>query len=119
MLIIAHERESLYNNVKLSTKCVAFFGTPHGGSRVASLTRVVRNILDICTGGSVRADLLKNLERSSTELEDITEQFVDRANQLRIVTVYEGRPLKPALASFSVVREVASLNIREALLNAF
>jgi hypothetical protein len=104
MLIMAHERESLYNDIKISTKCVAFFGTPHGGSGVASLTRVLRNIFDVCTGGSVRADLLKNLERKSAELAEAAEQFVERAYHLRIVTVYEGRPLKPALASFPVVR---------------
>jgi hypothetical protein len=111
MLIMAHERESLYNDIKISTKGVVFFGTPHGGSGVASLTRVPRNIFDVCTGGSVRAGLLKNIETKSAELIELAEQFVERGYQLRIVTVYEGRPLKPAPASFPVVRGSSSLRI--------
>jgi cell division FtsZ-interacting protein ZapD len=87
MLIMAHERESIYNDIQTSTKAVVFFGTPHGGSDLASLSRVLRNIFDVCTLGSVRADLLKNLERRSAELAEIAEQFVERASQLKIVTV--------------------------------
>jgi hypothetical protein len=109
MLIMAHERESLYNDIKISTKSVIFLGTPHGGSGVASLTRVLRDIFNICTGGSVRADLLQNLETKSADLMELAEQFVERGHQLKIVTVYEGRPLKPAPASFPVVRAAPSL----------
>jgi hypothetical protein len=103
MLSIAHERESLYKTIKTSTKSVIFFGTPHSGSDVARLTRVLRNIFNFSTLGSVRADLLKNLERKSVELAEIAEQFVERASQLKIVTVYEGRSLSFTPASFPAV----------------
>jgi len=51
MLSIAHERESLYKTIKTSTKSVIFFGTPHSGSDVAKLTRVLRNIFNFSTLG--------------------------------------------------------------------
>jgi hypothetical protein len=93
MLTVAHEREGLYNDIKISTQGVVFFGTPHCGSDIANATKVVRDIFSLCTAGSFRADLLKSLETNSADLIEIAAQFVERAVPLRILTVYEGRRL--------------------------
>lgn len=93
MLIIAHEREGLYNDIKLSAKGVVFFGTPHCGSDIANATKVIRDIFSLCTAKTFRADLLKSLESNSADLIEIAAQFVERAVPLKILTVYEGRRL--------------------------
>ncbi|KAK4163853.1 hypothetical protein QBC43DRAFT_318827 [Cladorrhinum sp. PSN259] len=111
MITIAHERQSLYSSVIDSSKGVAFFGTPHCGSNVANASRVVRDIISFCTAGTFRADLLRNLERSSDELVEIAAQFVERAVRLHIVTVYEGRSVGAAVGPVVVGRGSAVLNL--------
>ncbi|KAE8445546.1 hypothetical protein EG329_013310 [Mollisiaceae sp. DMI_Dod_QoI] len=111
MLTIAHERQGLYNDIKVATKGVIFFGTPHCGSDVANTSRVIRDIFSFCTAGSFRADLLRNLERSSDELVEIAAQFVERAIRLQIVTVYEGRPLGSAVGPVVVNKASAVMNL--------
>ena len=104
MLVIAHERQSQYRSISSSTKSVVFFGTPHGGTDVAKTSRILRDIIHVCTLGSFRTDLLKNLESKSAELVELAEQFIERANPLKIISIYEGRPLLHAPPSFPVVR---------------
>jgi hypothetical protein len=90
-LIIAHEQQNKYSDIKTSSKVAVFFGTPHAGSGAANLSRVLRNVVKFL--GSTRVDLLRNLERNSIQLEEIAEQFVERAAELKILSVYKGRPL--------------------------
>ncbi|KAK3987538.1 hypothetical protein QBC44DRAFT_294981 [Cladorrhinum sp. PSN332] len=111
MLTIAHERQSLYSSIADSTKGVAFFGTPHCGSDVANASRVIRDIVSFCTVGAFRADLLRNLERSSDELVEIAAQFVERAIRLHIVTVYEGRPVGASVGPVVVGKVSAVMNL--------
>ena len=68
-------------------------GTPHFGSDLANWTRVLRNIGNFCMAGSVRIDLLNGLESKSAELAELSMQFIDRGNAIKIVSVYEGKPL--------------------------
>ena len=65
-------------------------GTPHRGSKVASWSRILADIVDISTfNSSVRRDLMKSLARNSTDLFDIGEQFMDYAKDLRLLSFYE------------------------------
>lgn len=66
-------------------------GTPHLGSDLAKWTRILRDVSNICTLGSVRTDLLKDLETKSAELAELSAQFVERGQVLKIVSVYEAR----------------------------
>jgi cell division FtsZ-interacting protein ZapD len=70
-------------------KGIAFMGTPHLGSDVAAATKALRGIANVVTGGAVRNDLLKMLERNSRELQHISEQFVLRGSSLEIASMYE------------------------------
>ncbi|PMD52221.1 uncharacterized protein K444DRAFT_621365 [Hyaloscypha bicolor E] len=109
-LIVAHERNSIYSDINICTAGVMFMGTPHIGSDVAKWTRVIRNIGNFCTFGSFRTDLLKGLESKSTELAEISAQFVERGKTIQIISVYEGRPLL-AIIPVIVERESALLNV--------
>ena len=93
LLTVAHERNSIYEDISNSTRGVMFMGTPHFGSDLANWTRVLRNIGNFCTAGSVRIDLLKGLESKSAELAELSMQFIDRGNAIKIVSVYEGKSL--------------------------
>jgi len=65
-------------------------GTPHRGSRAASWSDILADIVDISTFHStVRRDLEKSLARNSTALFDIGEQFMDYAKELRLLSFYE------------------------------
>ncbi|KXS98970.1 hypothetical protein AC578_4979 [Pseudocercospora eumusae] len=93
-LIIAHERQELYESVGPMVKGIMFFGTPHRGSEIASWSTIFSNLASLTTAGQIRSDLLKNLESSSSTLRDISTQFVSRATGLQIVTFYEQEKLK-------------------------
>lgn len=69
-------------------------GTPHRGADIASWTRILREVGNVITIGSVRSDLLESLEPKSKEFSEISKQFVSRTKDLHIVSVFEGRPTK-------------------------
>ncbi|KAK5054527.1 hypothetical protein LTR84_001418 [Exophiala bonariae] len=111
MLIVAHEREGLYNDIKISTKGVIFFGTPHCGSDIANATRVTRDIFSLCTAKAFRSDLLKSLESNSADLIEIAAQFVERAVPLQILSAYEGRRFGSTIGMVIVDKSSAVLNL--------
>ena len=65
-------------------------GTPHRGSNFATWGTLLSNVINSVTfGQAVRKYLLKNLERGSAMLEEISRQFVQRAVSLQIMSFYE------------------------------
>lgn len=108
LLTIAHEANGTYGDISKCTVGVMFMGTPHLGSDLANWSRIFRGIGNICTLGSIRTDLLKGLETKSAELAELSAQFVHRAEGLKIVSVYEGRPIASALP---IVRNIVSYDI--------
>ena len=116
-LVIAHE-ESRYANILRSTKAVAFFGTPHGGSDKAGLGSILANILNTVESvsllelalGSTRSDLVKILGSRSTVLEEVSLSFRNRANDIEIVSFYETRASPPFKTEVSVsLRSLAAI----------
>jgi hypothetical protein len=90
LLVVAHERQSIYQQLSESIKGVVFLGTPHHGSDKAKWTKYLRSLARIITLDSIRTDLLKNLETNSQELTDLSKQCVERLETLtRIESVYE------------------------------
>jgi len=51
------------------------------------------DIAKIGTIGRFRSDLVKNLESNSTELEEISLGFMDRAQRINVASVHEGRAM--------------------------
>ena len=108
-LIIAHE-ELRYTSILLSTKAIAFFGTPHRGSEKAGLGSVLVNILNTVESvsllehavGGTRSDLVKILGSRSTVLEEVSLSFRNRANAMEIVSFYETRTSPPFKTEVSV-----------------
>jgi hypothetical protein len=93
-LIIAHERSERYSSISKDTFGVMFMGTPHRGSDMAFWTSIFSSLADILTLGSIRTELLQDLQPKSACLGNICSQFVERAQSLRIFTVYERLKIK-------------------------
>jgi hypothetical protein len=71
-------------------------GTPHRGSDVVPWTLMFANLINIAGfGQAVRKDLLKNLDRDSAMLNDISLRFVHRASPLLIRTFIEQEIERP------------------------
>ena len=94
-LILAHERSSdqRYKDILNSTKAVAFLGVPHKGSNSAWWANFVANALKGTSLGIMNTEFLKDLEKDSTTLSNVSKQFIDRATHLEIYTFYETRKL--------------------------
>jgi hypothetical protein len=98
-LIVAHER-ARFSDLLSHVYGIAFFATPHRGSRLADWTNVVARIVKFASlGTSSNPALLKSLEERSPDLWEISKSFVDRSG-LAILSFYELEKLP--YASFKV-----------------
>jgi pimeloyl-ACP methyl ester carboxylesterase len=94
-LVIAHERPE-YAPMLDRVRGVIFMGTPHRGSRLASLAKPLANIINASLlSKRIRSDLLGNLQNSSSILADVSTSCVHRLASLRIVSFYEQNFLEP------------------------
>lgn len=65
-------------------------GTPHRGSEMASWAVLLANVINIVAlRNVVRTELLKNLDRASSVLHDISVKFIHRATALKIMSFTE------------------------------
>ncbi|KAI1170900.1 hypothetical protein F4777DRAFT_591619 [Nemania sp. FL0916] len=90
---------------------VAFFGTPHRGSNIASLGHVFGRILKAASfGAHTNAQLLKDLQTDSQMLDRITTVFVDRKYNFQICSFFETEKMD-FMSSVVVDRHSAVLGI--------
>jgi hypothetical protein len=61
-------------------------GTPHRGADIAYWSKILGKLANVPLLGSVRTDLLKDLEPKSKTLGEICSQFVERGQKLQIFT---------------------------------
>ena len=98
-LIIAHEADTFYGHILRSTKGIIFFGTPHRGADLASWMALFTGLINYASfGQAVRRDILKNIKRDSSQLMDISNQFVHRATLLKIMSFTEQTIERPLTA---------------------
>ncbi|KAL7270772.1 hypothetical protein RUND412_006510 [Rhizina undulata] len=70
-----------------------FMGTPHKGSSVADLGNILSGIVNTVTlTRLVRKSLLKDPQSNARTLNEISNQFIPRAEGLKIISVYERNP---------------------------
>ncbi|KAI0845108.1 hypothetical protein F5Y00DRAFT_273263 [Daldinia vernicosa] len=88
-LIRAHERDH-YKELLSHVRGVAFFGTPHQGSSAADWAVHLFNVLKAAFFNlNINTAPLKDLKNQSERLFQISLSFVDRCNDLKIVSFYE------------------------------
>lgn len=99
-MILAHERSGEYSEVLQSIKCVMFFGTPHRGSDAAYWAAYVTRVLSVIQlGRGTNQAFVSALKPNSETFSNISEQWIERADQLRIRSFYETLRLHGELVS--------------------
>ena len=85
----AHERER-YHSLLHQVFGIAFFGTPHKGSAIASWSTSLSNILRAASlGTSTNKQLSTDLESNSRVRGEISKSFIERGKRLEIFSFYE------------------------------
>ncbi|KAJ4318511.1 hypothetical protein N0V84_006838 [Fusarium piperis] len=93
-LIMAHMNDKLYGTILKSTTGIAFFGTPHRGSKTASTGRILSRIVNAASlSKTIRSDLLQTLEIPSQSLNEISRLSSQILSGISIISFYEQKPL--------------------------
>ncbi|KAK7402702.1 hypothetical protein QQX98_011566, partial [Neonectria punicea] len=93
-LIMAHVQDGFYGTIVKSTTGIAFFGTPHRGSKTASTGRILSRIVNAASlSRTIRSDLLETLEISSRSLDHISRLSSQILSGISIISFYEQKPL--------------------------
>lgn len=94
-LILANSNQ-YYTNIFEKTSAILFFGTPHRGSRVAGWGTMMANFINTCTfHHPFRKALLKDLDKGSKTLAEISTSFKFFASDFDIKTFYETAIMAP------------------------
>ena len=64
-------------------------GTPHRGADIAYWGRILGKLANLPLMGSIRTELLKELQPKSVTLGEICSQFVERGSKLQMYSFYE------------------------------
>ncbi|XXH02007.1 hypothetical protein Hte_008372 [Hypoxylon texense] len=113
-LVFAHEDDMNYGAVLSSTIGIAFLGTPHRGSNLATFGSIAANIINtfspVIQPSIVKRDLLDHLNFDSDALQDLFLSFRNRLANIAVVSFYETRPIHP-LSSLVVDRASATIGV--------
>ncbi|QKX58593.1 uncharacterized protein TRUGW13939_05718 [Talaromyces rugulosus] len=89
-LIVAWNDNDRYGKLLSTIQGCIFLGVPHRGADLASSARLPVRILQALSAGSLGNDkFVKSLRRKSSECEDISRDFIQRAKGLQIRTFHE------------------------------
>jgi hypothetical protein len=92
-LVMAALSKSQYGSIVESASGIAFFGTPHRGSRTASPALILARIFNAASmAGNVRSDLIKTLETQSPLLDTLSRMSREILAGLSVVSFYEQKP---------------------------
>lgn len=84
------QSESRFKDLSKRIIGVMFFSTPHKGSAVASFASILgRALSGASLGAHTNAQLVKDLERNSPKLEQVSNTFLQNAHHLRVITFHE------------------------------
>jgi hypothetical protein len=99
-LVLAHERSELYGDLLGCVKAAVFFGVPHRGTDLAYwaafASRIIRTMQ---LGFGTNPSFVTDLEKNSRTFADISRQFIERGDKLKIGTFYETEKLYGQLVS--------------------
>jgi len=90
-----------YTDIFKNTAGIAFLGTPHQGSGTATFGQITSGIAGAFVPGAQMFNrvLLRNLEKNSPTLFEISNRFAAICSQFRIFSFYESRPLMGRVVS--------------------
>ncbi|KAF8856809.1 hypothetical protein BDZ45DRAFT_457277 [Acephala macrosclerotiorum] len=99
-LALSHERGKLYQTILDAIKGVAFLGTPHAGSELATMLSLLAKISNVASFGHTNNKLVSALKSQGDELLSISESFVERGEKLdKIYSFFEQEKIYGTIAS--------------------
>ncbi|QVM13232.1 hypothetical protein D8B26_007846 [Coccidioides posadasii str. Silveira] len=108
LLIRCPEEQS---NIQDAAYGIIFLATPHGGTTIADTGKIIANIIHVCSPFRPARGLLGSIRKDSKVLFEITEDFVERARTLQIVSFFEME-----MTGFGIFKRLV-VEQRSALLN--
>ena len=116
-LIVANNAEQHEKRVLEYTKAIAFLGTPHRGSELASWATIMGNMAKVVKPANT--DILEVLKPSSEVLENLTQDFhtmLRSREQAQMISIYitcfvEELPVSKAGKTFMVCYKVSILDV--------
>jgi hypothetical protein len=108
-LVIA-SLERIFHHLKTATHGIIFLGTPHRGSDNANLAIKVASIAKMIYPG-IQTQNIKSLQRNSSELQDLADNFRNLHSQLEIVSCYEMEPKTIGLVGFHWNQSAQRINL--------
>ncbi|KAK6075641.1 ankyrin repeat protein [Seiridium cupressi] len=109
-LVCAHGDHLIYGDTLGAVKGIVFLGTPHRGSELADIGKVVGQIINTFLPNTTRTDLFTHLVKDSEALQDLASAFRHRLQGLEIATFYEVGPTPPlsslVVGKFSSILDV-------------
>ena len=108
-IVLAHERCSIpeFEDIANHTMAIAFMGVPHKGSSSAWWGNLAANILNgVSIGTSTNTRLIADLRKNSSNLLNVSTQFVHRSQGLKIYTFYETKRLGPVVVRSCTDRDI-------------
>ncbi|KAJ5938432.1 hypothetical protein N7466_001566 [Penicillium verhagenii] len=111
-LLIGCSKEE--EQVQKSVYGILFLGTPHNGSSLAGMGKLVANILSACSSMRPPRTLLGLLQKDSEVLMEITQDFIKRRRQVHLISFYELEftSIGPFLRKMVRIFDVSALGIR-------
>ncbi|KZN89782.1 Protein SERAC1 [Penicillium chrysogenum] len=99
--------------VQRSVYGVLFLGTPHNGSSLAVMGKLMANIVSACSPMRPPRTLIGVLQKDSQALLEITEDFCKRRNKVKLISFYELEltSIGPFLRKLIVKQQSALLNV--------
>ncbi|RAK99392.1 LipA and NB-ARC domain protein [Aspergillus ibericus CBS 121593] len=92
---------------------ILFLGTPHNGSNLAVMGKLMANIVSACSPLRPPRALIRDLQKDSEVLLEITEDFVKRRRTVHLVSFYELEltSIGPFIKKMIVEQQSAVLNV--------
>jgi hypothetical protein len=89
--LVFAQMDKLFADIRNSTYGIIFLGTPHRGSSAADLASNLINITRLAFPG-IQSQLLAALEKDSSTLGDIADEFRHISSDFEIASFYEQKP---------------------------
>ncbi|KAI8962267.1 hypothetical protein F5Y11DRAFT_323386 [Daldinia sp. FL1419] len=102
-----------YNRIGSQFKGVIFFGTPHKGSKLASMASILAMIVRAMTlGTTTNVRLSRDLEPNTRIIDHISDSFQEQCKALTIVSCFELEKMS-GLSCLVVEKQSATLGLRD------
>ncbi|KAL8819729.1 MAG: hypothetical protein Q9191_007669, partial [Dirinaria sp. TL-2023a] len=107
-LVLAKQNDRVYASIRLSTRAIVFFGTPHRGGNGTTFGQTAANVVKFFTGNRSN-DLIDTLKSSSKYLAHLTADFAHQYEDYEFLSIVETKGILRAPLRTVVVDSSSSV----------